>query len=59
MSKFLLTTNVPILEESKGIKQWQECGNLAIEAIIGLNGEKHQKLPSKSITTIRCTRGFQ
>ena len=59
MNKLLLTTNVPILEESKGIKQWQEYGNLAKEVILGLNGDKHQKLTSKSITTIQCTRGFQ
>ena len=48
-------TNVPIPEESKGIKQWQEYGNLAKEAILGLNGEKPRKLTSKSITTIQCT----
>ena len=34
-------TNVPIPEESKGIKQRQEFGNLAKEVIIGLNGNKH------------------
>ena len=37
-------TNVPIPEESKGIKQWQEYGNLAKEAILGLNGDKPRKL---------------
>ena len=55
MSKLLLMTNVPIPEESKGIKQWQEYGNRAKEAILGLNGEKPRKLTSKSITTIQCT----
>ena len=59
MSKLLLMTNVPIPEESKGIKQWQEYGNLAKEAILGLNGDKPQKLTSKSITTIQCTCWFQ
>ena len=41
---FLITeqmTNMLISEESKGIKQNQEYGNLAKEAIIGLNGNKH------------------
>ena len=33
ISKLLLTTNVLIPEESKGIKQRQESGNLAKEAI--------------------------
>ena len=40
MSKLLLTTNMLIPEESKGIKQKQEYGNFAKEAIIGLNGNK-------------------
>ena len=33
ISKLLLTTNVLIPEESKGIKQRQESGNLAKESI--------------------------
>ena len=41
ISKLLLTTNVLIPEESKEIKQRQESGNLAKEAIIGLNANKH------------------
>ena len=41
MSKLLLMTNVLIPEENKGIKQWQEYGNLAKEAITGLNGIRH------------------
>ena len=41
ISKLLLTTNVLIPEESKGIKQRQWSGNLAKEAIIGLNANKH------------------
>ena len=41
ISKLLLTTNVLKPEESKGIKQRQEYGNLAKEAIIGLDGNKH------------------
>ena len=40
ISKLLLTTNVPLPEESKGINQ-RESGYLAKEAIIGLNAEKH------------------
>ena len=39
ISKLLLTTNVPLPKESKGINQ-RESGNLAKEAIIGLNAEK-------------------
>ena len=41
ISKLLLTTNLVIPEESKGIKQRKESGNLAKEAIIGLNANKH------------------
>ena len=41
ISKLLLTTNLVIPEESKGIKQRKESGNLAKEAIIGLNATKH------------------
>ena len=41
ISKLLLTTNVLIPKESKGIKQRQWSGNLAKEAIIGLNANKH------------------
>ena len=55
MSKHLLMTNVLRPGESKGIKQWQEYGNLAKEAILGLAGDKHQKLTNKSINA--C--GFQ
>ena len=40
ISKLLLTTNVLIPEESKGIKQRQESGNLAKEAMISLNANK-------------------
>ena len=40
ISKLLLTTNVPLPKERKGINQ-QESWNLAKEAIIGLNAEKH------------------
>ena len=39
ISKLLLTTNVPP-KERKGINQ-RESWNLAKEAIIGLNAEKH------------------
>ena len=41
ISKLLLTTNVLIPEESKEIKQRQWSENLAKEAIIGLNANKH------------------
>ena len=34
MSKLLLMTNVPIPEESKGIKQKQESGNLAKDQVL-------------------------
>ena len=40
ISKLLLTTNVLIPEESKGIKESQESWNLAKEAIIVLNANK-------------------
>ena len=40
ISKLLLTTNVPIPEESKVIKQRKESGNLAKEAIICLYANK-------------------
>ena len=40
ISKFLLTTNVLIPEESKVIKQRKESGNLAKEAIICLYANK-------------------
>ena len=40
ISKLLLTTNVPLPKERKGINQ-RESGYLAKEAIIGLNAEKH------------------
>ena len=40
ISKLLLTTNVLIPEESKEIKQQQESGNLAKEAIICLYANK-------------------
>ena len=40
VSKLLLTTNVLIREESKGIKQRQESGNLAKKAMISLDANK-------------------
>ena len=39
--KLLLTTKLVIPEESKGIKQRKQSGNLAKEAIIGFNAKKH------------------
>ena len=41
ISKLLPTTNLVIPEESKGIKQRKASENLAKEAIIGLNANKH------------------
>ena len=54
ISKFLLTNNVLIPEESKGIKQREESENLE-----KLYGNNHWQLTSKFSTTIQCTCGFQ